>query len=201
MAAAISVPRAAAQAPAPDRALEATVLYGVNRDLSIADAAAQLLVDAGLADVRIDSEPTQWNLGINIAGNPVKFLMIQTELLYNDLGESRVSALVTPRTRASVNLRGKMFEWTAGARLQVPAGSWRVQPHFGASVGVTRLTSEVDTPGFSSEDDFTDVVYHFGIGTRLFFTRSFGVAPEFRFVRLPDVNFQRVLVGAVFRVE
>lgn len=136
----VSIRDSAAQPPAQERGLEATVFTGTNRDLSLAELAVDGLTTLGFREARVDSESTgDWVIGVNVAGEPSRFLLAFTELLYANFGEFRVSGRLGTAPPASLIVRSHAFEWTAGVRGQFATGSWRVRPYVGGGIGVVRL--------------------------------------------------------------
>lgn len=129
--------------------------------------------------------------------------MLFNELLYSGDGESRLSGRFGSQPRASFTVSARTFEWTSGARVQFPAGTWRVRPYAGGGVGVAWTTIRGSGAGGDVvvTDSVTahDLTYHVDAGVRLFLTRVFGIAPEFRLVNIPDDRFYRVLVSGVIR--
>ena len=189
-----------------DTGVEVSLIYGQNRDVvSMAEPAAAGLRLAGYRDLRIESEAThQHNIGLNVAGRVSRYLLVFSEFMYNDLGESRISGRALFLPRADFTFRRQLFEWTSGARVVVPTGASRVQPYFGGGVGTlwAMLDGEGHMAGGPSVKDTetaSDLTYHLGVGVRVFATSAFGVAPEFRVVQIPDETYYRVLINAIFR--
>ena len=198
----LSIREAAAQPPAQERGLEATIFTGLNRELSLAQLTVDGLTSLGFRDARIDSESTrEWMLGVNVAGEPSRFLLVFTELLFADFGEFGVSARPGNLPPASITIQAHALEWTAGARGQFPTGSSRVRPYIGGGAGLVRLQGESVGPAGSVGFDEFDYTYHIDVGTRIFLTRAFAIAPEFRVVKVPNARFYRFVVGAVFRAD
>jgi opacity protein-like surface antigen len=183
-----------------------TVFYGRNRDFpSIGDLIAANLSEVDVRDFRVDAASTkQWMLGANAAGHIGGLVLGFTEVLYADLGESGASGrpgIFVPSPRVNIAIRPRLFEWTGGLHVQVPAGTWRVRPYFGGGAGVMRAKTSVtllDTNGSFSRNDF---LYHLDAGVRVFVTRRLGISSEFRSVQIPDMRWYRFFIGPVFRVE
>jgi opacity protein-like surface antigen len=198
----LSMREAAAQPPAQERGLEATIFTGFNRDLSLAQLTVDGLTSLGFRDARIESESTgEWMLGVNVAGEPSRFLLVFAEFLYADFGEFGVSARPGNLPPVSVAIEARTFEWTGGVRGQFPTGSSRVHPYVGGGVGLVRLEAESAGSAGSVGFDQLDYTYHIDVGTRIFLTNVFGIAPEFRVVKFPDARFYRFVLGAVFRAD
>jgi opacity protein-like surface antigen len=196
------VPNDASAQSSPTGGFYVTALYGTNRDLfSLTQPFTQGLALAGFRELRIDFEPAadQAVFGVGAAGHVARFVVVSTEFLYSDLGESQVSGRVGFSPRVNFAFHPRLFEWTSGVRAQVPAGSWRVRPYVGAGAGLVRLNLSAEGAGTSLSDHTNDLVYHFDFGAQVFLARTFGVGPEFRTVRLPDGTFYRILIGAIFR--
>ena len=199
----LSMREAAAQPPAQQRGLEATIFTGFNRDLSLAQLTVDGLTTLGFRDARIESESTgEWMLGLNVAGELSRFFLLFTEVLYADFGEFGVSARPGNLPPVSVAIEARTLEWTVGARGQFPTGSSRVRPYVGGGVGLVRLeAASAGSAGSVGGFDGLDYTYHIDVGTRIFLTNAFGIAPEFRVVNFPDARFYRFVLGAVFRAD
>ena len=79
-----------------------------------------------------------------------------------------------------------------------PIGRYR--PNEMYPVGDRRTIDFVEA-GESESRHTNDFQYHIDVGVRVFVTRNAGISTEFRVVLIPDVNFYRMLVVAVFRVD
>lgn len=165
---------------------------------------AEGLRAVGYRDIRLEGQPaTPRDFGVNAAGSLSRYLVVFNELLYSDAGESRLSGRFGFLPRASFGVRVRSFEWTSGARVQFPVGTWRVRPYAGGGAGVA--WSKIRGSGRSGDvavaNSLTahDLTYHLDAGARVFFTKVFGVAPEVRLVNIPDDRFYRVLVSGVIR--
>jgi hypothetical protein len=178
------------------------LFYGVNRGLfSLAEPFAQGLSLGGFREVRIDSEPTHQPIfGVNVGGHLGRYVLAFTEFLYNDLGDSLVSGRPGLLPRVTVEIHPRWFEWTGGVRFQVPV-SGRVYPSLAAGIGVARLMTDASGASVVATSDLNDFTQWFGLSVRVFLGSSFGVAPEYRIVRIPDDTFHRLLVSAVFRIR
>lgn len=192
----------AAAQPVDDGGFEVALTYGRNRDrVLFHEPFAEGLRIAGIRDLRVDRLPdTQQIVGVT-AGNSVgKHVLVYSEFAYNDLGNTHVSGRVPFANRATFRTQVKFFEWTSGARLQLPTGTWRVRPYVGSGVGTLWAQFTGDAEGIAGESlTATDFLYHGEVGVRLFVTRRFGVAPELRIVGIPDETFYRGLVNLIFR--
>lgn len=205
-----------AQVSSVDTGVEISAIYGANKafPLSPVEPFAQGLVLGGLRSVRIDAESNRQRvIGVNVAGQPSRFVLVFTEVLYHDFGESRVSGVVLLGStlsggrrvsvfspRQTITYRPTLLEWTSGIRVPFPAGTWRVRPYVAGGAGLLSLKQEATGAETSLSERTNDFTYHVDVGTRVFVTGWFGVAPEFRIVHIPDGTFYRVLVNAVFRV-
>lgn len=202
-----------AQSLSIDEGVEISAIYGANRafPFSFTEAFALGVDLGGLSVVRIDAEPNnQRVIGANVAGHVSRFVLVFTEVLYNDFGESQVSGaelLGISRTgafilspRVTIAYRPTLLDWTSGIRVQFPAGTRRLRPYVAGGAGLLSLRQEATGSGFSLRERTNDFTYHVDFGTRVFVTSWFGVAPEFRVVHIPDDTFYRVLISAVFRV-
>lgn len=190
-------------AQSDDSAFEISLAYGRNQDpIAFVDQFAAGLRLAGLREIRIDSRPdTQPDLGVTAGGTVGRFVLVFSEFMYNDLGEGHVSARVPfAATRNTFTVQMHLFEWTTGARVLFPTGAWRVRPYVGGGLGYAWAHIRGDAQGVSSEStSANDLIYHGDVGARVFLNRRVAIAPEFRYVKLPDWSFYRVLVSAVFR--
>ena len=125
-----------------------------------------------------------------------------TEFVYDDLGESRFSGRFELSPRINITFRPTLLDWTSGIRVQFPVDSWRVRPYLAAGGGIAHLKRKADGGAWISVSDSSNhFTYHLDAGSRVFVTGWFGVAPEFRVVRIPDDTFYRVLISAVFRLD
>jgi hypothetical protein len=184
---------------------EISLTYGRNQDpISFVEQFAAGLRLAGLREIRIDGRPdTQPDLGVTAGGTVGRYVLVSSEFMYNDLGQAQVSARVPfVATRTNFTVRMRLFEWTSGARVLFPTGAWRVRPYVGGGLGNAWAHISGEAQGVSSQSTSTrDLIYHGDVGARVFLTRHVGIAPEFRYVKLPDWSFYRVLVSAVFRAD
>jgi hypothetical protein len=205
---------AIAQTPSGQHAVEIAPIFGANRafPFSFTEAFAEGLTLGGLGLVRIDAEPDdQRVMGLNVAGHVSRFVLVFTEVLYNDFGESQLSGatfLGISRTgqflfspRVSIAYRPTLLDWTGGVRVQFPTGSWRVRPYVAGGAGLVSLKQESHAEEISLSERTNDLTYHVDVGVRVFVTRWLGFAPEFRVVRIPDDTFYRALIGTVFRFD
>jgi hypothetical protein len=191
--------------PADPAGFELALSYGRNRDrVLVEEPFMEGLRLAGLRDLRVDSRPdTQETFGVSATGVAWNHLLFFTELLYNDLGSTRVSGRVPfVASRAAFTARVQFYEWTSGLRLQLPTGTWRVRPFIGGGAGTVwaRIAGDADG-GFTASETAHDPIYHGEVGVRVFITPHVGIAPEFRLVQIPEATFHRVLVNTVFRFK
>jgi hypothetical protein len=205
-------PKAAAQTPPVDGGIEISPIVGANRafPFSFTEAFAEGLRLGGLGLVRVDAETnSQRVVGANVASHVSRFVLVFTEVLYGDFGESQVSGatlLGVSRTgqfilspRVTIAYRPALLDWTGGVRVQFPTGAWRVRPYVAGGAGLLSLKQQAQGGGITLADRTNDLTFHVDAGVRVFLAGWFGLAPEFRVVRIPDDTFYRVLISTVFR--
>jgi hypothetical protein len=201
----LAISRPLAAQPSSDEVFEFSLSYGTTRNLlSLTEPFADGLRLVGYRDVRIERRPSrQRDIGVTTAAAVTRYLLVFSEFLYNDLGQSQITGRFASAGRASFSVRARLFEWTTGARVQFPCGTWRVRPYAGGGAGTVWMTIRGRGAGgdvvVSDSSTAYDLTYHFDAGVRVFATKRVGIAPEFRVVNMPDDRFYRVLVSAVFR--
>ena len=189
--------------PPDGSGFELSLSYGRNRSrVLVEEPFMEGLRLAGLRDVRVDSRPdSQQNFGISASGILWNHLLLFTELLYNDLGNTQISGrlpFVAPR--ATFTGRVRFYEWTSGLRVQLPTGTWRVRPFIGGGAGTVWAHIAAAAEGVPTGSEMAnDPLYHGEVGVRVFLTPHVGIAPEFRVVKIPEATFHRVLFNTVFR--
>jgi len=195
------------QAPTGKGSVEVAGSGGISSALPPAsefnDAVRTGLNLGGIANSRItitDGTKTRLNAGGSVGVAVTRDLLVVGEMAQTRFFNSTI-AIRTGTATSETKLDGRLLDMTGGISYQLPLHSSVVVPFVTGSFGVSRLS--VGASGGALPSDFSlsenHLMTNWGGGARIYVSRSFGIRPEVKVIRMSDETYVRSGVAVFYQ--